>query len=362
MSVCVVRGCSSSGHHIYLFPEDEEMREKWFNSFVGKERYRQFNMSLAGICSRHFKPSDFEEVELDTMHGELKSNAVPSKNLFRPGQSLTINLDISESEEDDVDLSIVKEEEEVMDEADVKITLSDYIQSFEELQTEYRNRINASLLEKYSIECLDKYITFYKLEFEPNGQVSISSSITISRDLNITVFAHGELVTECSNENELQVTGKINMYSKLQDIMQAFVDFKSNCLRNSPSFKNNLALSIYALDEILKSRQQPSNNDTELTVTNINTIKDQLLQIQNRDNKFSVSTIVNCFNIHSASPDAYEYLRTLMYLPKADELKELMKTETANMSTENTEGDQGSVNEVSSDEGSDVEMHFHSCK
>ncbi|XP_055704042.1 uncharacterized protein LOC129802332 [Phlebotomus papatasi] len=360
MSVCVVRGCSSSGHHIYVFPEDEEMREKWFNSFVGKERYREFNKSLAGICSKHFKPSDFEEIELDTMHGELKFDAVPSQNLFRPGQCLTITLDMSDSEEDDLVLSIVKDEEEVVDEADVKVTLSDYIQSFLELQTEYRNRINASLLEKYSIECLDKYITFYKLDFEPNGQVSISTSITISRNLNITVFAHGEQVTESSNE--LQVTGKINLYSKLQDILQAFVDFKSNSLRNSPSFKNNLALSIYALDEILKSRQELSDSDTELTVTNINTIKDQLLQIQNRDNKFSVSTIVNCFNIHAASPDAYEYLRTLMFLPKANELKELMKAETANMSTENTEGDQGNVNEVSSDEGSDVEMHFHSCK
>ncbi|XP_055693988.1 uncharacterized protein LOC129796230 [Lutzomyia longipalpis] len=204
------------------------------------------------------------------------------------------------------------------------VGMEDSIGSFNNLITNYCSRIDESILKEYSKEATTDFLTFYRMIFEPCGQVAISSSIVISNDLHVKLYANGEEIMDSYN---LQTVKEIQTYSELQNLLETLLAYRSPNLRDSSTFKNNLVHSINALEEILRKHQEPSDGeDSELTISNMNTIMDQLRQIQDRNNKFSPLTISNCINIYESSAEAYEFLRSLMYLPDPTELQELMTT------------------------------------
>uniref|UniRef100_A0A6B2EK75 THAP-type domain-containing protein n=1 Tax=Phlebotomus kandelakii TaxID=1109342 RepID=A0A6B2EK75_9DIPT len=362
MSNCIVKGCNTNMHRIYMIPEDTKMRDKWLSSFIEKDIWsRSDRYQSTGVCSRHFHESDFVQIEGADSRGVLKFSAVPSRCIMKPRKSKKKGKEPEKQEEIEMpNISIIKEEETEVVEVPEDFIPVDYIVKYDDLIINFHHRINPSILNHYSTETSPNYLTFYQMNFEPTGQVTILNSLVITDELDMKVYVHNELITDSSSQ-ELPINRKVTLYSQLENLLEMILNLKSSNLRSSVTFRNNLALSIYAVEEILKERQVPENEETELTVSNITTIKDQLRQIEDRNNKFSPSTILNCFNIHGASPDAYKFLQSVMYLPEPSELKQLVTTETGGSRGKNLKDPNGNEQE-SSDEESDNEFHFHSCK
>lgn len=85
-SVCSVAICKSNskkakekGEHLmfFTFPKDEKLRKEWVNKC---HRQDKFDPKYKRVCSKHFKPEDYEDLLQATLMGseprKLKSNGM----------------------------------------------------------------------------------------------------------------------------------------------------------------------------------------------------------------------------------------------------------------------------------------------
>lgn len=219
-------------------------------------------------------------------------------------------------------------------ETNPKSTPHDTIINFQDLVMNYTHRIDESILANYSREATPEFLTFYKMIFDPSASLKIYNSLVISKDLHVRAYFNGEEIEEC----QLPESGKLQNYSALQKLLENLLTYRSRNLKNSIYFKSNLALSISVIEEILKTHQ-PSGDNNDYIIANITTVLDQLRQIKDCNSQFSPSTITSCLKIYEASPEAYAYLRTLMYLPDSEDLNNLMATSSKSKSSDETNDD-----------------------
>ena len=84
VNVCVVFGCSNTSTNLislHQFPKEHNALKLW-ERFVNRTRVWDKSSASSRICSKHFKPDDFENYIQVTLGGakklRLKDGAIPS--------------------------------------------------------------------------------------------------------------------------------------------------------------------------------------------------------------------------------------------------------------------------------------------
>ncbi|XP_042146517.1 uncharacterized protein LOC121835986, partial [Ixodes scapularis] len=92
-TVCLVRNCSTTylsapNVRLHYLPGEQHRRALWLRA-IGRDGPDDIGDRVGHLCSNHFLPGDYEtniqvrqSLGLDTKHARLKSDAVPTQNLW----------------------------------------------------------------------------------------------------------------------------------------------------------------------------------------------------------------------------------------------------------------------------------------
>lgn len=202
---CESRSIKDLRTPIFRFPKDEQWRQDWLKMLPK----RDVNLDHSGVCSLHFEPQFIK-----TMKGRhrLLNYAVPTIFPSGPFQDPIFMQDTIVDVEIDNEQSINHIENEIM--------------HFDNLRYNLTEKLN---IDNWLVVESSGNIFIFKINKEPNGNLSILSTINIDGDLVMKVFINNK-----SDEGIVPSNWKISQWSELQNIIDKIqIDIDSENDMNS---------------------------------------------------------------------------------------------------------------------------------
>ncbi|XP_044766292.1 uncharacterized protein LOC123322410 [Coccinella septempunctata] len=317
---CCVTGCKSNYDSqnryvsVFKFPKDPNLKIKWVAS-IPRKNWTPSQNSV--VCSLHFQECEVirydEFTRKDGTIGKnllkfpkLKENSVPSifpnlpTYLSKPSVPPRKNPEERRQNHINHQNQIIAEFE-----------AQDIIQNFNQLLNDYSNKLDIANWIVYKTE---NKLYFYQLTVQENQESLVfKSQILIDEKMVVQVFLGRNKL--CFNDLRwiLPFDMKLNRWSQLENILSRYKEnLEGKAAENSvESFNNLLEIILKHLDQALTvscENNFPYSKNIEILI-------DQLRQINSKKNRYSSSTIIMSFMIHTTSHSTYELLRGFFILP-----------------------------------------------
>ncbi|XP_045482104.1 uncharacterized protein LOC123686148 [Harmonia axyridis] len=286
---------------------------KWISAIPRKNWSPSQN---SAVCSVHFQENEIIRYDVfkrkDGTIGKnllrypkLNKNAVPSIFPNLPGYLSKPSVSARKTP-DERRQNYIDSHNEIIH----QLETADIIQNFDQLLNEYSNKLE---LVNWIVHKAENKIYFYQLKVQENqDSLLLETQISINENMVVQVFLGKNKLNFNDLKWILPFDLKLSRWSQLENILARYKEnFRSDTDIFFESFNYLMEKSLKYLDLALTvscEKNLPHSKNLEILI-------DQLKQITLKKNRYSSSTIIMAFLIHTTSHSTYELLRGFFMLP-----------------------------------------------